>query len=207
MLAAGTPGSSPYRAIPTIAVDVRVLAATNRDLDAAVESGAFRQDLYFRLNVFPIRMPPLHERVDDIPVLVEYLVERYARSAGKSIRHITKHTLALLQAYDWPGNVRELQNVIERAVVLCEGETFSIDASWLAGKPHQASKRKAHQVTTLAEGEKAMIEAALAEAHGRVSGPAGAAAKLGIPRQTLESKIKALQIDKLAYQRTLTGRQ
>src|SRR6185295_1090767 len=113
-----------------IPVDVRVLAATNRDLEAAVESGTFRQDLYFRLNVFPIRMPPLRERPDDIPVLVEYLVERYARSAGKSIRHIKKQTLELLQGYDWPGNVRELQNVVERAVVLC-GETFVIDESWL----------------------------------------------------------------------------
>jgi formate hydrogenlyase transcriptional activator len=178
-----------------ISVDVRVLAATNSDLDAAVESGAFRKDLYFRLNVFPIRLPPLRERADDIPVLVEYLVERYARSAGKSTRHIRKQTLELLQAYDWPGNVRELQNVIERAVVLCEGEAFAIDESWLKAQP---SKGTVRQVTTLAEGEKALIEAALAETHGRVSGPRGAAAKLGVPRQTLESKIKALHIDKLA---------
>ena len=184
-----------------IPVDVRVLAATNRDLEAAVESGTFRQDLYFRLNVFPIRMPPLRERPDDIPVLVEYLVERYARSTGKSIRHIKKQTLELLQGYDWPGNVRELQNVVERAVVLCEGETFVIDESWLKTCASQPSKRTGRQVTTLADGEKAMIEAALAEAHGRVSGPRGAAAKLGIPRQTLESKIKALHIDKLSYQR------
>jgi formate hydrogenlyase transcriptional activator len=183
-----------------IAVDVRVLAATNRDLDAAVESGTFRQDLYFRLNVFPIRIPPLRERVDDIHVLVEYLVERYARSAGKSIRHIKKQTLDLLQGYDWPGNVRELQNVIERAVVLCDGEAFVIDESWLKAGPPQQSKRTGRQVTTLAQGQKAMIEAALAETHGRVSGPRGAAAKLGVPRQTLESKIKALQIDKLSYQ-------
>src|SRR6185312_2761508 len=190
-----------------IPVDVRVLAATNRDLEAAVESGTFRQDLYYRLNVFPIRMPPLRERPDDIPVLVEYLVERYARSAGKSIRHIKKQTLELLQGYDWPGNVQELQNVIERAVVLCDGETFVIDESWLKAGPTQPSKRTGRQVTTLADGEKAMIEAALAEAHGRVSGPRGAAAKLGIPRQTLESKIKALHIDKLSYQRTLTDRQ
>jgi formate hydrogenlyase transcriptional activator len=184
-----------------IPVDVRVLAATNRDLEAAVASGAFRQDLYFRLNVFPVRMPPLRERAGDIPVLVEYLVERYARSAGKNIRHIKKHTLALLQAYDWPGNVRELQNVIERAVVLCEGETFAIDESWLKTGSRQPSTRAGSQVTTLVEGEKAMIEAALAEAKGRVSGPNGAAAKLGIPRQTLQSKIKALHIDKLAFQR------
>jgi formate hydrogenlyase transcriptional activator len=178
-----------------IAVDVRVLAATNRDLEAAVESGAFRRDLYFRLNVIPIRMPPLRERGDDIPVLVEYLVERYAKSAGKSIRHIKKQTLELLQAYDWPGNVRELQNVIERAVVLCDGDTFVIEESWLKACPSQPSQRTGSQVTTLAESEKAMIEAALAETHGRISGPRGAAAKLGIPRQTLESKIKALHID------------
>jgi formate hydrogenlyase transcriptional activator len=183
-----------------ITVDVRVLAATNRDLDAAVASGTFRQDLYFRLNVFPIQMPPLRERVDDIPLLVEYLVERYARSAGKSIRNIKKQTLELLRAYDWPGNVRELQNVIERAVVLCDGETLAIDESWLKAKPGEAPKRTGRQVTTLAQNEKALIEAALAETHGRISGPGGAAAKLGIPRQTLESKIKALQIDKLPFQ-------
>jgi formate hydrogenlyase transcriptional activator len=179
-----------------ITVDVRVLAATNRDLDALVESGAFRKDLFFRLNVFPIRIPALRERVDDISVLVEYLVERYARSAGKSIRHIQKQALELLRAYDWPGNVRELQNVIERAVVLCDGETFVIDESWLKTSPLQPSKQTGPQVTTLAQGEKALIEAALAETHGRVSGPRGAAAKLGIPRQTLESKIKAFRSKK-----------
>jgi len=181
-----------------IAVDVRVLAATNRDLEAAVESGAFRQDLYYRLNVFPIGIPPLRDRVDDIPVLVEYLVERYAKKAGKSIRNIKKQTVELFQAYDWPGNVRELQNVIERAVVLCDGDTFAIDQSWLQGKPPQPSARMARPVTTLAEGEKELIEAALAASRGRLSGPSGAAAKLGIPRQTLESKMKALHIDRLA---------
>jgi len=183
-----------------IPVDVRVLAATNRDLDAAVESAAFRQDLYFRLNVFPIRMPPLRERADDIPVLVQYLVEGYAKRAGKSIRNIKQQTLELFQAYAWPGNVRELQNVIERAVVLCEGETLVVDESCLKTCSPHLSQRTGRQVTTLAQGEKAMIEAALEETHGRISGPKGAAAKLGIPRQTLESKIKALQIDKLAYQ-------
>jgi formate hydrogenlyase transcriptional activator len=182
-----------------IAVDVRVLAATNRDLEAAVESGAFRQDLYYRLNVFPIRNPALRERVDDIPVLVEYLVERYAKKAGKSIRNIKKQTLELFQAHDWPGNVRELQNVIERAVVLCEGETFAIDESWLQGKPSQTSKRMGRQVVTLAESEKELIEAALAASHGRIAGPRGAAVKLGIPRQTLEWKIKTLHIDKLSF--------
>ena len=181
-----------------IAVDVRVIAATNRDLEALVESGAFRQDLYYRLNVFPIRIPPLRERVDDIPVLVEYLVERYAKKAGKSIRNIKKQTVELFQAYDWPGNVRELQNVIERAVVLCDGDTFAIDPSWLQGKPSQPSARMPRPVTTLAEGEKELIEAALAASSGRISGPLGAAAKLGIPRQTLESKMKALHIDRLS---------
>jgi len=181
-----------------IAVDVRVLAATNRDLETAVQSGAFRQDLYYRLNVFPIEIPPLRERVDDIPVLVEYLIERYAKKAGKSIRNIKKQTVELFQAYDWPGNVRELQNVIERAVVLCDGDTFAIDQSWLQGKPPQPSARMARPVTTLAEGEKELIEAALAASRGRLSGPSGAAAKLGIPRQTLESKMKALHIDRLA---------
>ena len=160
-----------------------------------------RRDLYYRLNVFPIQIPSLRERADDIPVLVEYLVDRYAKSAGKSIRHIKKQSLDMLQAYDWPGNIRELQNVIERAVVLCEGETFVIDESWLKAGPDSPSARTGHQVTTLAEGEKTLIEAALAESHGRISGPGGAAGRLGIPRQTLESKIRALQIDKLSYQR------
>ena len=176
----------------TIPVDVRVLAATNRDLEAAVAAGTFRQDLYYRLNVFPIRVPPLRERVDDIPMLAEYLIERYAKKAGKSIRTIKKHTLELFQAYDWPGNVRELQNVIERAVILCDSGTFSIDESWLRAKPAAAGP-------TLAAGEKSLIEAALVASHGRISGLSGAAAKLGIPRQTLESKIKALRIDKLSF--------
>jgi len=176
----------------SIAVDVRVLAATNSDLEAAVAAGTFRQDLYYRLNVFPMQVPPLRERADDIPMLVEYLIERYAKKAGKSIRTIKKHTLELFQAYDWPGNVRELQNVIERAVVLCEGETFSIDESWLKAKPAASGP-------TLAAGEKSLIEAALAASHGRISGLSGAAAKLGIPRQTLESKIKALRIDTLSF--------
>jgi formate hydrogenlyase transcriptional activator len=184
-----------------IPVDVRVLAATNRDLEAAVERGTFREDLYYRLNVFPIRLPPLRERVEDIPILVEYLVDRYAKQVGKIIRNIEKHTLQLLQAYDWPGNVRELQNVIERAIVLVEGETFAIDGSWLTSKRSKSSNGTARPVTSLANGEKELIEAALAESDGRVSGPRGAAAKLGIPRQTLEWKIRALKIDKLAFRK------
>src|SRR5438876_1194832 len=172
-----------------IAVDVRVIVATNQDLEAAVARGAFRADLFYRLNVFPIAVPPLRARVDDIPILVEYLVERFAKRAGKKIARIEKRTMALLQAYDWPGNVRELQNVIERAVVLCEGETFSIDDSWLKAKGPPAG----------GEQERATIEAALAATKGRVAGPKGAAAKLGMPRQTLDSKIRALRIDKLKF--------
>jgi PAS domain S-box-containing protein len=175
-----------------IAVDVRVLAATNRDLPAAVAAGTFRQDLFYRLNVFPIQMPSLRERVDDIPLLVAYLIERYATKAGKKIRTITKQTLALFQAYDWPGNIRELQNVIERAVILCASDTFAVEESWLK---RDAPRPAGPLVAARAEHERALIEAALAECRGRVSGPAGAAAKLGLPRQTLESKIKALGID------------
>src|SRR5437899_736839 len=172
-----------------IVVDVRVIVATNPDLEAAVARGALRADLFYRLNVFPIAVPPLRERVDDVPVLVEYLVERFAKRAGKKITRIEQRTMALLQAYDWPGNVRELQNVIERGVVLCEGETFSIDDSWLKAKGAAAG----------GEQERATIEAALAATKGRVAGSTGAAAKLGMPRQTLDSKIRALRIDKLKF--------
>jgi len=172
-----------------IVVDVRVIVATNQDLEAAVARGAFRADLFYRLNVFPIAVPPLRERVDDVPVLVEYLVERFAKRAGKKITRIEQRTMTLLQAYDWPGNVRQLQNVIERGVVLCEGETFSIDESWLKAKGAPAP----------GEQERATIEAALAATKGRVAGATGAAAKLGMPRQTLDSKIRALRIDKLKF--------
>jgi len=189
-----------------IAVDVRVLAATNRDLEAAVSGGTFRQDLFYRLNVFPISIPPLRERKDDIPLLVEYLVERYAKKAGKRISHISKKTLDLFQKYDWPGNIRELQNVVERAVILCEEETFSVDETWLQGKSIQRSGRLVPGTGALADDKKEFtgrerraIEAALAECHGRVSGPHGAAAKLGIPHQTLESKIASLGIDKRRF--------
>jgi len=175
---------------------VRVLAATNRDLEAAVERGTFREDLYYRLNVFPIRLPPLRERAEDIPILVEYLVDRFAKQTGKIIRNIEKQTLQRLTAYDWPGNVRELQNVIERAVVLVEGETFAVEESWLTKK-----RGPGRTGSTLADGERAMIEAALTESQGRVAGPRGAAAKLGIPRQTLEWKIRNLNINKVAFRK------
>jgi len=185
-----------------IPVDVRVIAATNRDLEAAVERGTFREDLFYRLNVFPVRLPPLRERAEDIPILVEYLVDRYAKQVGKTIRNIAKQTLQSLQAYDWPGNVRELQNVIERAVVLSEGETFVVDGPWLRKRRSQPSNGTEGSVPTLAAGEKALIEAALKESQGRVAGPRGAAAKLGIPRQTLEWKIRNLHIDKLAFRKS-----
>jgi PAS domain S-box-containing protein len=180
----------------TVQVDVRVLAATNKDLGAAVADGTFRQDLFYRLNVFPIRLPALRERVDDIPLLVEYLVEQYAQKAGKRIRSISKNTLDLFQEYEWPGNIRELQNVVERAVVLCDGEVFLVDPSWLVPASPNPTTPTIPLVADLAEREKAMIENALREAEGLISGPSGAAAKLGIPRQTLESKIRKLEINR-----------
>ncbi len=179
-----------------ISVDVRVLAATNRDLKAAVTAGIFREELFYRLNVFPIQMPSLRERMDDIHLLVEYFIERYGKTAGKKFRNINKKTVELFQAYDWPGNIRELQNVIERAVILCDGDTFSVDETWLKRESHRANGPSVPFVATLVESEKEMIETALAACHGRIAGPLGAASKLGIPRQTLESKIKSLGIDK-----------
>lgn len=178
-----------------VPIDVRVIAATNRDLEAAVEIGTFRRDLFYRLNVFPVRMPSLRERSADIPLLVEYLIERYASKAGKKITNIEKATLELLQGYHWPGNVRELQNVVERAVILCDGETFSVDESWLQ---RELPRRSEHAVplASLVDREKEMIENALTRSSGRVSGPSGAAARLGIPRSTLESRIRSLNIDK-----------
>ena len=182
-----------------ISVDVRVVAATNIDLMAAVATGTFREDLFYRLNVFPIQMPSLRERVDDIPLLVEYLIERYAKKTGKKIKTITKKSLDLFQAYDWPGNIRELQNVVERAVILSDGETFSVDEKWLKHESSQESRRGSIPDGALSRDrkrERAFIEAALADSEGRVSGPSGAATRLGIPRQTLESKIRSLGIDK-----------
>jgi formate hydrogenlyase transcriptional activator len=183
-----------------VSVDVRLIAATNRDLPAAVAAGTFRQDLFYRLNVVPIDVPPLRERADDIPLLVEYFVGRFAKEAGKNIRRIRKHTLEQLENYHWPGNIRELQNVVERAVVLCETETFVVDESWLR-RESADSPRSNDGLSALADHEVQMIEAALAESHGRISGPSGAAAKLGIPRQTLESKIRRLGIDKYGQKR------
>jgi PAS domain S-box-containing protein len=182
-----------------VSVDVRVLSATNRNLRAAVEAGTFRRDLFYRLNVFPIEMPSLRERADDIPLLVEYLIERYAKKAGKRLRNIDKKTLQLFQDYNWPGNIRELQNVVERAVILCDSETFSVDDTWLKREVPRdltglTSSRGLGRLEETKERE--LIEAALAETGGRVSGPSGAAVLLGVPRQTLESKIANLGINK-----------
>src|SRR6267378_2796345 len=178
-----------------IQVDVRVLTATNRNLRAAVADGKFREDLFYRLNVFPIAVPSLRERTDDIPLLVEYLLERSAKKAGKNINHINKKTLALFKGYAWLGNIRELQNVVERGVILSEGETFSVDESWFKRPPTESWNGR-NGLPALAQREVEMIKAALAEYYGRISGPSGAAAKLGIPRHTLESKLRRLGISK-----------
>jgi len=192
----------------SVTVDVRVLSATNRDLRAAAEAGTFRQDLFYRLNVFPIHMPSLRERMDDIPLLVEYLIEHYSKKLGKKIRNIDKKTLQLFQDYKWPGNIRELQNVIERAVVLCDSDTFSIDETWLKRDlPHDSAQllTRLKGLGRLDEAQaREMIEAALAESGGRVSGPSGAAALLGVPRQTLESKITSLGINKHRFKSVRT---
>ena len=182
-----------------IHIDVRVIAATNRDLKAAVSNGTFRQDLFYRLNVFPIEVPPLRERKDDILMLVEYFVQRYAAKAGKHIRSIDKKTVDLLQSYPWPGNIRELQNVIERSVILCETENFSVDESWLSREAISIPQVTQPLPHKLVSQEKEIIEAALAETKGRVSGASGAAAKLGIPPSTLESKIRSLKINKRRF--------
>jgi formate hydrogenlyase transcriptional activator len=183
----------------TIRVNVRVIAATNRDLGAAVASGSFREDLFYRLNVFPIDVPSLRERADDIPLLVEYLVARSAKSAGKKIRHIEKETLDRFKAYTWRGNIRELQNVVERAVILCEGDTLSVDESWFKHDPPRSPSATQSLPPSPFDQEREMIEAALRESRGRIAGPFGAATKLGIPRQTLDSKIAALGIDKYRF--------
>lgn len=176
--------------------NVRVIAATNRDLQQLIEEGAFRGDLYYRLNVFPIEVPPLRQRREDIPLLVEYLIDRYSSKAGKKIRGIERSTLDRLKSYAWPGNIRELQNVIERSIVLCEGETFTVDESWLSVNCGDADRAPRMLLRIPPSEEKKTIEAALAEAQGRVSGPAGAAARLGIPATTLDSKIRAFGINK-----------
>jgi formate hydrogenlyase transcriptional activator len=183
-----------------ILANVRLIAATNRDLEAAIAAGTFRSDLFYRLNVFPIEIPPLRERQEDIPLLVEYFIAHFARKAGKSFRGINKKTLDLLLSYPWPGNIRELQNVVERSVIVCETDNFSVDESWLSRQPLSTEPKGTLKLShTLAAREKETIEAALRESRGQVSGPSGAAAKLGIHRSTLESKITSLKIDKYRF--------
>jgi transcriptional regulator with PAS, ATPase and Fis domain len=179
-----------------ISVDVRVLAATNRDLEEAMSAGQFRTDLFYRLNVFPIEVPPIRERKEDIPILVEYFIKRYAGKLGKKIHRIEKKTLEMFESYHWPGNIRELQNVIERSVIVCADDVFSVDEGWLSAEsphPHQPSMVLSDRL--LAQ-EKELIESALMACAGRISGSAGAAARLGIPPSTLDSRIKALNIPK-----------
>jgi PAS domain S-box-containing protein len=183
----------------SIPADVRVIAATHRDLPAAVISGSFRSDLFYRINVFPIELPPLRERKEDIPMLVRYFIDRYARKAGKRIRSVSNKTLELLQSYPWPGNIRELQNVIERSIIVCDTENFSVDESWLSREPLCARSLNQALPEKLTIEEKTMIETALAQTRGQVAGPYGAAARLGMPASTLESKIKSLKISKRRF--------
>jgi formate hydrogenlyase transcriptional activator len=184
----------------SIQTNVRVIAATNRDLEAAIAAGMFRSDLFYRLNVFPIEMPSLRERREDIPLLVEYFIDRYARKAGKSFQTLNKRSLDLLQSYPWPGNIRELQNVIERSVIVCDTGNFSVDESWLSRTPIASGPTSQLELSRQLDAhEKQMIEAALRESGGRVSGPSGAAAKLRMPGSTLESKIKTLKINKALF--------
>jgi PAS domain S-box-containing protein len=180
-----------------LTTDVRIVAATNRDLTAAIAAGTFRSDLFYRLNVFPIEMPSLRERREDIPLLVEYFIDRYARKAGKRIRGVNKKTLDLFQSYPWPGNIRELQNIVERSVIVCETENLSVDENWLTRQPVATEPKSNLDLSEkLALQEKEMIEAALRDCGGQVFGPSGAAARLGMPRSTLESKIRSLKINK-----------
>ena len=183
----------------TIPIDVRVLSATNKDLIEAVAEKTFRQDLFYRLNVFPIKLPALRDRADDIPLLLEYLVDRYAQRAGKKIRSISKETLNLFQRYTWPGNIRELQNVVERALILSDEVVFHVDASWLMPAGPNSAVQSTTLQADLSEREKAIIENALRQTKGVVSGPTGAAAKLGMPRQTLEAKIRKLRVDRFRF--------
>jgi formate hydrogenlyase transcriptional activator len=179
----------------SIPVDVRVIAATNCDLPSAVRSGKFRLDLFYRLNVFPIQVPPLRERPEDILLLAMYFIHRYAAKEGKEIRRVETRTAALLKGYHWPGNIRELQNVVQRAMILCDSDTFFVEEAWLQPEPEP----RVNLLPFLVNQERELIEVALAETRGRVSGPDGAARRLGVPRSTLESKIRSLGIDKYHY--------
>ena len=178
----------------TIKTDVRVIAATNKDLRREVEDGRFRMDLFYRLNVFPVHVPSLRERVNDIPVLVDYFAARLAARTGKKISHIEKRSLSAMQQYSWPGNIRELQNVIERCVILADGEVLRVEPGMLMQEP-PSNGTPAYQ-PALESDRKARIEAVLRETRGKVYGPHGAAARLGVPATTLDSQLRALRINK-----------
>jgi PAS domain S-box-containing protein len=178
--------------------DVRVIAATNRDLHSAAAAGSFRSDLFYRLNVFPIELPPLRERKEDIPILVKYFVDRYAKRAGKKIESIRKKSLEALREYSWPGNVRELQNVIERSLIIVDSNEFSVDQNWFSRELQSSSHPQTANRTSTEQGR---IEAALAQAKGKVSGRQGAAALLGMPASTLESRIRSLGINKFQFKK------
>ncbi len=180
----------------TIQADVRVIAATNRDLQRHVAEGRFRTDLYYRLNVFPIHAPSLKERIDDIPILVDYFISRFATRMGKRIHQIDRRTLETFERYSWPGNIRELQNVIERGVILADGEVFRLEPGTLPKDSQNSSEAPTSESSDTREQQKARIEAVLKETRGRIAGPDGAAARLGIPASTLESRIKTLKINK-----------
>ena len=182
-----------------VPVDVRIIVATNRDLKAAIAASEFRSDLFYRINVFPIEMPPLRDRQEDIPMLVKFFIDGYARKAGKQIVSVSNKTLELLQSYPWPGNIRELQNVIERSVIVCDTENFSVDESWLSAETLPSQSGSSALSERVSAEERAVIEEALSRTRGRVSGPQGAAAKLDVPPSTLESRIKALKIDKRRF--------
>jgi formate hydrogenlyase transcriptional activator len=186
-------GTQPVR------VNVRVIAATNRDLGAATAHGTFRLDLFYRLNVFPIHVPPLRKRKNDIRLLLEHFIVHYASKMGKNIRSISKRALDLLQAHNWPGNIRELQNVIERAVILTSNDVLCVDESWFSNKPFRATFLSHSQASGEYSDERQAIEAALVESRGRIAGPTGAAVKLRVPRSTLESRIKTLRIQKTQF--------
>jgi len=182
-----------------VKIDVRIIAATNRDLEAAVANGTFRPDLYYRLNVFPIQVPPLRERQDDVLMLLEYFVHRFAQKMGKHFGKIDKRTVELFRSYPWPGNIRELQNVVERSVIVSSDDAFSVDAAWLSKDSRRVSSPQKPELVVADEDarrERLIIEDALAGSRGRVDGPNGAAAKLRVPPSTLENRIKKLRIRK-----------
>jgi formate hydrogenlyase transcriptional activator len=179
----------------TIHTDVRVIAATNRDLQREVNEGRFRADLYYRLNVFPIHSPSLKQRSDDIPILVDYFISRFATRMGKRIHQVDRRTLDALQRYSWPGNIRELQNVIERGVILADSEVFRLEPGTLPEESHGFPQTPAIVASVIGDLQ-TQIEAVLKETRGRIAGPDGAAVRLGIPASTLESRIKAMKINK-----------